>query len=255
MDMPSIPLKRCSRKDNCLHPEGQYLPETAGYFLPHKGGFYSQCHYCRKDAKRQSHLRNQESNSARHAKWREENQEHVRTYHKQRYADNPTPSRDRAAKWYGEHKEYVAQRDKLKRASDPEKYRLKNKQYRIRRADKIKAGIRAWRAKNRERHNRSNREWDKRHPVEARAKSARRRALKRNAPGSYTAEDVALILKSQNRRCWWCGNMLDESFHVDHRIPLSRGGSNHPENLCISCHSCNESKGGKLPHEWTDRLL
>lgn len=88
------------------------------------------------------------------------------------------------------------------------------------------------------------------------AKTAKRRALKRNSTGTHSGADIALLFKTQNGVCWWCGSALDpDNYHVDHRIPLARSGSNAPENLCITCPTCNLSKGDKLPQEWNGRLL
>lgn len=71
----------------------------------------------------------------------------------------------------------------------------------------------------------------------------------------YPAEDIRLAYESQKGACWWCGEKVDDSYHIDHRVPLSKGGTNKPENICISCARCNLSKGSKLPHEWNGRLL
>lgn len=38
--------------------------------------------------------------------------------------------------------------------------------------------------------------------------------------------------------------------HVDHIIPVSRGGSFDHSNLCVACPPCNKSKGAKLVAEW-----
>lgn len=43
---------------------------------------------------------------------------------------------------------------------------------------------------------------------------------------------------------------------LDHRIPLSRGGTDDLSNLAMACQSCNASKGPKTPAEftaWRDR--
>jgi len=37
---------------------------------------------------------------------------------------------------------------------------------------------------------------------------------------------------------------------VDHILPRSRGGTDHPDNLQLLCSSCNRSKGGKTMAEW-----
>lgn len=77
-----------------------------------------------------------------------------------------------------------------------------------------------------------------------------------NKGDSYTQEDVEMHLRTQKHRCWWCGVKLKEiNYHVDHRIPLSRGGSNKADNICITCADCNLHKYNKLPHEFNGRLL
>lgn len=37
---------------------------------------------------------------------------------------------------------------------------------------------------------------------------------------------------------------------VDHIVPTSRGGKDHPGNLTIACGSCNGEKGSRTPVEW-----
>lgn len=82
-----------------------------------------------------------------------------------------------------------------------------------------------------------------------------RRQLRKTAEGTFTIQDVRAIYDSQNGLCWWCGQFVGTSYHIDHRIPLARGGTNFPNNLCISCVKCNLSKGAKMPWEWNGRLL
>ena len=45
--------------------------------------------------------------------------------------------------------------------------------------------------------------------------------------------------------CWYCGCVLNpfKNFHIDHRIPLSQGGTDDIPNLFPSCDRCNLSKG------------
>jgi 5-methylcytosine-specific restriction endonuclease McrA len=81
------------------------------------------------------------------------------------------------------------------------------------------------------------------------------RARVRQAPGTHTDADVQRQYKAQCGKCHWCGCEVGDMYHVDHVIPLFRGGSNGPENLVIACPPCNWSKGDKLPHEFNDRPL
>lgn len=84
---------------------------------------------------------------------------------------------------------------------------------------------------------------------------AKRRALELSSEGEYTVEDVKTALRSQKYKCWWCGIALKGVWHIDHRVPLSKGGTNWSNNICITCPHCNLSKNNKLPHEWNGRLL
>jgi hypothetical protein len=91
--------------------------------------------------------------------------------------------------------------------------------------------------------------------LKRRVRSSISRAQRRAAEGFYTKADVELLMRSQKGLCWWCGKPAGDNYEVDHRIAISRGGTNWPNNLCISCFDCNRQKHNKLPHEWNGRLL
>ena len=51
--------------------------------------------------------------------------------------------------------------------------------------------------------------------------------------------------------CYLCFNPIEfKKDHLEHKIPLSRGGTNKIENLNISCKHCNWSKGNKTEEEY-----
>lgn len=86
------------------------------------------------------------------------------------------------------------------------------------------------------------------------AKRSKRRALAASVGGSHSAGDIRRIYELQRGRCYWCRKPVKE-YHVDHRVPLSRGGSNGPENLVVACASCNLRKGALTPEEFAGVLL
>ena len=60
---------------------------------------------------------------------------------------------------------------------------------------------------------------------------------------SFTDWDRTTIFYRDGWRCLRCGKK--SHLTVDHIIPVSRGGSSHPENLQTLCKKCNEWKGSK----------
>ena len=64
-----------------------------------------------------------------------------------------------------------------------------------------------------------------------RASFKRYMARKFKANGTHTAEDIQRQYKRQDGRCYYCGQNVGKVYHVDHVVPLSRGGSNDPDNL------------------------
>lgn len=196
-DDSTTPLKRCSKKELCIHPEGVdgWLPASTEYFHRDKtnhDGLYPACKHCKCKA--------------------------VRLWN----AQNPEVMHEASKRWRVHHLSEVIK-------------------YRYSRWDKELESCRRWRKGN---------------PEKVRAIARNRRARKRAAEGTHTAADVEAQLKRQKGHCYYCGVKLDK-YHVDHVIPLSRGGSNSPDNLVIACPSCNLSKSDKMPHEWGEsgRLL
>ena len=82
----------------------------------------------------------------------------------------------------------------------------------------------------------------------ARAKAAR--GIRKGAEGKFTQHDIERILTLQKGRCAECRKPLNGVYHVDHIMPLSKGGSNWPKNLQCLCPRCNLSKNAKHPLDW-----
>lgn len=78
-------------------------------------------------------------------------------------------------------------------------------------------------------------------------KEARRELLQ------YRQIVLPKLLESQYGLCAYfehCGSFLTETdVHIDHIIPLIRGGTNEDDNLQALCPTCNLRKGGKLESE------
>ena len=85
----------------------------------------------------------------------------------------------------------------------------------------------------------------KKNPFKTVEHNTKRRLRFLRAEGRFTASDVAKLYVEQMALCAKCRVFL-ERWHVDHIIPLSRGGSNWPSNLQLLCPPCNLRKHAKI---------
>lgn len=108
--------------------------------------------------------------------------------------------------------------------------------------------------KNREYYQKKNKEWMRNNPEARRAIKQNRRAREQNAEGKYTANDVLELLERQKGKCVYCSASLAKKYHVDHILPLARGGSNWPSNLQLLCQKCNLHKHARDPIEHAQSL-
>ncbi|MFJ8394374.1 HNH endonuclease [Streptomyces sp. NPDC094144] len=53
------------------------------------------------------------------------------------------------------------------------------------------------------------------------------------------------------RWLWKCAYCNANAEHLDHVVPLSRGGSDVESNMVPACAKCNLSKGAKTLEEWS----
>ena len=160
--------------------------------------------------------------------------EYARSYHKknrgkilQYKKEYHEENRDRIAAYRQESKDWIAARSRA--------YREANK-------EKILARERAYRKSEKGRE-------------VSRLRIHRRRArLKEATVEHFSYDDLKIFWLGQNileDSCYYCGKeMPDGPEHIDHYIPLAKGGTHEPVNLKPSCASCNISKSDKMPEEF-----
>lgn len=189
-------------------------------------------------------------------------------------------NRRRCKEYYAKNKAKMLQAFREARKADPDRHRERDRRYnqrnksagslyqkrRYARQDKVAAAaaVKRWKAdnpdkvkeqwrrtyaKNRDKIAARRLEWTLRNPEARIAIRDRRRARQYGAEGTYSKDDVRRLLTQHGRVCFYCDAVLTK-FHLDHFIPLARGGTNNPSNLRLSCPSCNFSKGARMPWEW-----
>lgn len=70
-----------------------------------------------------------------------------------------------------------------------------------------------------------------------------RKIRKRNGTGQLPWNTRIRLLREQNGRCVLCCQLLDETAHLDHIVPLASRGAHARENVQLLCPICNMRKG------------
>lgn len=167
-----------------------------------------------------------------------------------------------SAAYHAQHANEIQERVRAWRSENPDRCKENAARWVESNLEKSRAIKAAWREKNRSLENARSAERRKSDPSARRAASLKyykanreryrayvrnRRAAMRRVDGSHTQDDVLRLYSYQRGRCAHCGTKLGDDYHVDHVVPISRGGSNSPGNLQLLCPTCNKSKGAKDP--------
>jgi len=102
-----------------------------------------------------------------------------------------------------------------------------------------------YRATNREKYKQYFRLHHMAHPEKQRARNQKRKAILRNIKGSFTGEELKSLFARQKGKCAVCKMSIKQKYHIDHVVPISRGGDNYICNIQLLCPSCNLSKHNK----------
>lgn len=123
--------------------------------------------------------------------------------------------------------------------------------------DRRRAYDREYNAANRDRRREYAREYYAANRDRYHERDSRRRARKRaTTVEEFDPADVYTWWEELGAyTCYWCDLPFteDDSIHVDHVWPLSRGGHHAVLNLVPACERCNRSKNASLPHEFERR--
>jgi len=149
---------------------------------------------------------------------------------------------------YSQCKECLRIKQRKRHAENPERQRKRQRQYYAKHPEKVRAWSRKARRKYYATHKEEEaarfRKWQLENPDKCRAYAANRRALKKQADGSFTTEEFDALCEKYANKCLCCGS-TNEPLTVDHVIPLSEGGSNDISNIQPLCLSCNSRKQDK----------
>jgi len=191
-----------------------------------KGGLAGYCKECAVARASAWFANNKDKATDYRKSWAQNNPEKIALYKKHWYQANP----EKIKEWQQSNPEKVKAIHKAWREANPEKISTNSKAYRQANPEKVSAYARQWAKSNPERRN---------------FNASKRRALKlNNGVSQVTLKELQRLYASH---CAYCAA---PSEHIDHVIPLSRGGTHSIGNLTGACASCNLSKGAKFITEW-----
>ena len=136
--------------------------------------------------------------------------------------------------WYKKNKKHVAYKSKTWYKENPGKYAENQRRHKEKYKEFYSEYYKRWASENRDKLNL------KKHCYYAR----RRRQLGVVSPGI-----IDRLFIEQAGLCLYCNRELQE-YHLEHKLPISRGGLHDDKNLCLSCPRCNLRKKDKTVEEF-----
>lgn len=218
---------------------GVEKPLTTEHFRPSKKKWFMyECNPCRNERRRAEHAANPTPQRAASKRRRERVGERIREQKRVAYV---------RAMQSPEFVEKERERNRIrtgeKRRQDPHSAREAAARHRANNRERVREvraqGMRAARLRD---------------PLKFKVRNAETRARRKSVEGSFSKQDVLAAFDKQGGQCLYCDGVvnLDDSisWHADHFIPLSRGGTNHPENIVVACAACNLQKHAQMPWEF-----
>lgn len=180
----------------------------------------------------------------------------MKEYSKKYREDNRERLLLQKKEYYYSNKEYCSAKQKEYRENNPEKRRLTDKAWREANKERKAALDKLWRINNKDRANATHRKYAATHKGRLGAK--KRAAVRKNQMKGLKTSTVQLVYEDNIKKygtltCYLCLDPIEfKNDHLEHKIPLSRGGNNLYENLAVACMHCNLSKFNMTEQEYRD---
>jgi hypothetical protein len=269
-------LKRCSRGDACVHPDGPTLPATPEYFprnRKNKDGLRYECKACANKSARRYREENPDKFRESQRQYATANAEKIREHHRQWYEEHRDERKRYARKYHAEHRDERIAQSRRYHAEHRDEAIARSRRYSSEHRDTERERARQYIAKNRSKVIERKRQYRINHPDKlkqykdanrdkGRANERRRRTRKFSLPCTFTVADEARALEYWHGICPVCEEPLLDLFgerepHLDHWIPISDAHPDNPgtvpENMIPLCNKCNTSKCASDPIEWLTR--
>ena len=176
---------------------------------------------------------------------------------KEKFEEKKKSESERHAKYYSQntnaHREYVRDRYAKNKITIREQSRVSRLKNIDRYREKGREASRLWREKNPTKYKENLQNWIKKYPdryklITTKGNSRRRAAEKNNTPD--LTHNQKLIIETIYLQRIRLEKKLGIQFHVDHVIPISKGGLHIPSNLQVLPAKLNLKKNSKNSLRW-----
>lgn len=179
------------------------------------------------------------------------NKDRVAQRNREHYLAKKEAILQRQRERYQEKKGEILQKHRERRQAEPEKRREQSKEYRARNREKIRAAGRAYYQKHKDKSSVRTQEYHRANPERRKVWKHRYYSKKAAAAGTFTKEQWLAKCEFWGWCCYLCRMPLNaKTAIIEHRKPVSRGGSNWPANLAPACRPCNSKKWRKTEAEY-----
>lgn len=154
------------------------------------------------------------------------------------------------AEYRSANRESVRAKDKAHYHANKDRMRVKSAVWRQANPKRQRELTIAWREANRERVRASMQIWFSKHPEAQRIYKQNRRAREMQGDGRLSEGIVEKLFVLQRGLCACCRKKLGDDFHLDHIVPLAKGGEHSDSNMQLLTPRCNTEKHAKDPIEF-----
>lgn len=179
--------------------------------------------------------------------WYEANRDRQREYGRLYYLENHADIRAKAKAKYAANPERFLAAQRAAQAADRERFRAYNRKWRLANLDKARMRDNAYNAANREKRAAYTRAYRRANPEYYADQIVKRIARLR---GAGAVEDISRreVYERDGGACYLCSTPIPyQGYHLDHIVPVSKGGAHTSHNVATSCAPCNLRKRNKLP--------
>ena len=188
-------------------------------------------------------------------RWRKNNPNAARLVSVRSYQKNKEKAKARVAKYRLDNVDKVRESKARAYRAHPEKAKIYSEKYKSEHIEQLRRARVLWLKNNKEKmaeYYKAYRKAEKENnPQEfnmrRRLYRHNRRVKEKNNGGTIPNGIVEKLFRLQQGKCPCCGFPLGKDFHLDHKMPVTRGGTNEEWNFQLLRKSCNLAKSAKHP--------